>query len=278
MAAAAALHFKRPVRFIPNLWESMYVAPKRHPFDMKVKMGADAEGRLTALDIDMLVDNGAYISNGVMVVFRALLMMCSSYHFPNVNGLGRLVYTNNPWGSAARGAGPPQANFAVECAIDMLAEKVGIDPLEFRERNSLLPGQSTAVGDAVQQWPFPELCKAIKPHYQRAIKEAAEFKKGPIRRGVGFGTGAFGIGTPGDKATVVVELDPDDGVTIYAAVADPGEGNDSMLTQLAAHTLDLPLDKVRLMTRSTALTSQNRPRGRQSYDLYGWRRHGQRPQ
>jgi aldehyde oxidoreductase len=106
------------------------------------------------------------------------------------------------------------------------------------------------------EWPFPELCDAIKPHYQRAKKEAAAFnaKGGPLKRGVGLGADSFGIGDPGDKAKLSVEIDPDDGVTIYGSVADPGEGNDSMLTQIAAHRLGLPLEKVRLYTRDTDKT------------------------
>ena len=85
--------------------------------------GRTSEGKLTAYCNDFVVDKGAYYSIGHVVVHRALLMLSGSYHIPNVACPGRLVYTNNPWGSAARGAGPPQANFALECAMDMLAEK-----------------------------------------------------------------------------------------------------------------------------------------------------------
>ena len=75
-------------------------------------------------------------------------MLSGSYHIPNVDALARLVYTNNPWGAAARGAGPPQTHYALECALDMLAHKMGIDPLEFRRRNSLLPGQTKSTGQS----------------------------------------------------------------------------------------------------------------------------------
>ena len=259
IAAAAALHFRQPVRYIPSLAESMQISPKRHPFHMTVKMGADAENRLTALDMDMTVDNGAYHSNGHVIVNRALMMLSGSYQIPNVNCRSQLVYTNNPWGSAARGAGPPQAHFALECAMDMLADRLGADPLEFRKHNSLAPGQSKCTGQVVDQWPFPELCDAIGPHYDRAVKEAAPFKEGSIRRGVGLAAGAFGIGGPGDSAIVALELDDDGGVTVYAAAADPGEGTDAMLTQVAAKNMDLPLNKVRLVTRNTDTTTATGP-------------------
>ena len=259
IAAAAALHFKRPVRYVPGLEESMLATNKRHPFDMKIRLGADAAGKLTALEMDMIVDNGAYQSMGNVVVNRALHMLSSSYYIPAVRAMAQLVYTNNPWGAAARGAGPPQAHFALECAMDMLAEKLKMDPLEFRRMNSLKPGQGKATGFVVQEWPFPELCDAIEPEYRRAREEAAPFKTGTVRRGVGLGAAAFGIASPGDKALAAVELDPDDCVTVYAAAADPGEGNDSMLSQLAAQVLELPLDKIRVVTRDTDRTTATGP-------------------
>ncbi len=138
----------------------------------------------------------------------------------------------------------------------MLADKLGIDQLEFRKMNSLMPGGTQATGTVVTQWPFPELCDMMRPHFDRAKREAAAFKNGPIKRGVGIATHGFGIGYPADVGKVSVEVDPDDGITIYCAIADPGEGNDSMLAQIAAHMLGLPLGKVRLYTRSTDRTEE----------------------
>ena len=155
ITAAAALHFRRPVRYISGLTDSILMTPKRHSFDMEVALGADSKGHLTAFQIDMTVDNGAYNSLGHVVVERALLMLSGSYNIPNVHARSRLVYTNNHWGSVARGAGPPQGHFALECAVNMLADKMGIDPLEFRLQNSLKPGQTKSTGSKVEQWPFP---------------------------------------------------------------------------------------------------------------------------
>jgi aldehyde oxidoreductase len=259
IAAAAALHFRRAIRYIPSLTESMQMSSKRHSFSLDVKLGADKDGMLTAYCNDFVVDKGAYYSIGHVVVYRALLMLSGSYNIPNVDARGRLVYTNNPWGSAARGAGPPQANFALECAVEMLAEKMGIDPLEFRLRNSLKPGQSKSTGRTVTEWPLPELLESVRPHYERAIKDAAPFKTGKIRRGVGIATGSFGIGGPGDVSVASVELDDDGGISIYAAAADPGEGNDSMLTQLTSAFMNLPVDRIRLHTRDTDNTAASGP-------------------
>jgi aldehyde oxidoreductase len=261
LAAAAALHFKRPVRYIPSLMESMWLTSKRHAFDMKVRIGADGQGKLTAYANDFTVNNGAYHSNGNVIVNRGLWMLSGSYYIPTIKAMGRLVYTNSIFGSSARGAGPPQANYALESAIDMLAEKMKIDPLEFRLMNSLKPGQPKSTGRIVEQWPFPGLIEAIRPHYDRARREATEFnrKGGLIMRGVGLGTGAFGIASPGDTANVAVEMDPDGGLTVFAAMADPGEGNDSMLTQIAAHLMKLPMEKIRLVTRTTEKTTATGP-------------------
>jgi len=199
LAAGAALHFKRPVRYIPSLMESLWLTSKRHAFDMKVRIGADAQGKLTAYAIDFTVNNGAYHSNGNVIVNRALWMLSGSYYIPAIKAMGRLVYTNSIFGSSARGAGPPQANYALESAIDMLAEKMKIDPLEFRLINSLEPGQPKSTGRIVEQWPFPGLVEAVRPHYERARKEAAGWnrKNNVIKRGAGLGTGAFGIASPG---------------------------------------------------------------------------------
>ena len=253
VTAAAALFFKRPVRYVPSLAESILNNSKRHPYLMKVKLAADAQGHLTAYCNDFTINKGAYALLGPVVMLRSLHMLSGSYHIPNISALGRMVYTNNASGGAARGAGPPQTIFALESAIDMLAEKLGMDPLEFRRINSLKPGQTKATGMIAGEWPFPKLCETIKPFYEKAKKETAAFnlKGGPLKRGVGLAAGSFGIGAAGDVARLAVEIDPDDGITIYAAVADPGEGNDSMLTQIAAHQLGMPLEKVRLFTRDT---------------------------
>ncbi len=256
VTAAAALHFKRPIRYIPSLEESILTTSKRHPYQMKIKLGADQQGRLTAYFNDFLVDKGAYAILGPTVVLRSLQMLSGSYNIPNISALGKLVYTNNGFGGAARGAGPPQTIFALESAMDMLAEKLRIDPLEFRKINSLQPGQSKSTGMIVEEWPFPELCEAIKPYYEKAKKEASAFnaKGGPLKRGVGIAAESFGIGGAGDRASLAVEVDPDDGITIYAAVADPGEGNESMLIQIAAEKLGLAMEKIRLQTRDTKNT------------------------
>jgi aldehyde oxidoreductase len=255
LAAAAALHFKRPVRYVCSLTESMWITTKRHPFRMKVRLGADLDGKLTGYAIDFTLDNGAYTSIGKTIVLRALYMLSGSYNIPAVEALGQLVYTNKAWGGAARGAGPPQVNFALESAMELMARRLKIDPLEFRLINSLRPGESISTGQVIEEWPYPGCLEALKPHYYNARKESAAFKEGRYKRGVGIAGGSFGIGRGGaDRSNVAVELMPDGGLTVYGSVSDPGEGNDAMLTQIAASLMEVPPQKIRLVTRDTDST------------------------
>jgi aldehyde oxidoreductase len=269
IAAAAAMHFKRPIRYIPSLSESMAITSKRHPFSMNAKLGMDAKGILTAYSNEFTVNKGAYFLLGPIIPTRALHMFNGSYNIDNVYGFVKLAYTNDASGSAARGAGPPQVAFALESLMDMLAEKTGNDPLEIRKMNSMKPGQTRSTGAPVDQWPFPELCDAIKPQYEAAKKRVKAFNStGAVKRGLGLAGFSFGIAEAGDQAgRVSLEINPDDTVTIYGAVADPGEGSDSMLTQLVAHVLDMPQDKIRLYTRDTYKTVHAGPSAgsRQTY-------------
>lgn len=255
-AAAAALHFQRPTRYVCSLKESMETTTKRHPYEIQTRLGADATGKLTALFMDFTVENGAYTSFGNAILMRSLQMLSNSYYIPNVHAFGRLVYTNNAWGGAARGAGVPQTNYALESAMDLLANKLKLDPLEFRLINSLQPGQPMSTGQVVDEWPFPGCLEALRPRYEQARTSARAFRDSTLKRGVGIAGGSFGLGKTGpkDKSTVIVELNDDDGLTIYGSVADPGEGNDSMLSQIAAHLMGIPMEKIRLVTRDTDRT------------------------
>ncbi|MFH1117780.1 MAG: molybdopterin cofactor-binding domain-containing protein [Pseudomonadota bacterium] len=252
LAAAAALHVKRPVRYVCSLTESMWITTKRHPFFMKLRLGADREGKLTGYSIDFTVENGAYKSAGESIIKRALFMLSGSYNIPHVEAHGSLVYTNNAWGGAARGAGPPQVNFALESAMELMAARLGMDPLEFRLINSVRPGGTISTGQVVEEWPYPECLEAMRDRYEAARKEASKAKQGRFRRGVGIAGGSFGIGRGGpDRSHVAVELMPGGGLTIYGSVADPGEGNDAMLTQIASHLTGISPDKITLVCRDT---------------------------
>jgi aldehyde oxidoreductase len=253
LAGAAALHFRRPVRYVCSLAESMQISSKRHPHVHNVRLGADERGKITAYTTDFTVEGGAYSFGGPVYVMRALQMLSGPYDIPNVKAFARLYKTNNASGGAARGAGPPQSNYALESAVDLMARKLGIDPWEYRYMNTLPVGGTMSTGEVAEQWPYKECLEALRPHYDRALKEAAPLKTGRLRRGVGIAGAAFGIGAPmpKDQANVAVELHKDGCLTVYGAAADPGEGTDSMLTQIASHLTGIPVDMIHLVTRDT---------------------------
>jgi len=146
-------------------------------------------------------------------------------------------------------------NFALESAMEIMSRRLGMDPLKFRLLNSLRPGESISTGQVIEEWPYPGCLEALKPRYEQACREAEEFKHGRLRRGVGIAGGSFGIGRGGaDRSMVAVELMPDGGLTVYGSISDPGEGNDAMLTQIAAHLMGIPTHKIRLVTRDTDST------------------------
>lgn len=142
--ALLAYYTGRPVKITYTRKESMIVSSKRHPILIKYKTGANSEGKLLALDAELLIDTGAYASYGPAVLTRAMVHATGPYEIPNVRIKGTLVYTNNPMCGAMRGFGAPQVAIAYETQMDMLAEKLGISPWEIRLRNIFKPGSYTA--------------------------------------------------------------------------------------------------------------------------------------
>ena len=144
--ALAAKLLGRPVRTVLSRAQSIAMHPKRHPIKLRYTVGADAEGRLTAVRARIIGDTGAYASVGMKVLERAAGHSCGPYRVPAVDVDARTVYTNNPPCGAMRGFGANQAAFAVEGLMDTLAERVGVDGWDIRERNLLAPGDRFATG------------------------------------------------------------------------------------------------------------------------------------
>ena len=252
----AALHFRCPVRYVPSLADSMRTTTKRHSFDMQVKLGCDKNGKLTAFDIDFIVDNGAYMNIGIIChTSAALWMLSGSYNIPNVNALARLVYTNNPAGGAARGAGPPQITFALESRNGYARRQgrhgpsgIQADQPSNRVRASR-PATFTTNGRSLS---FATLSGPTMTG--RGLMPAAS-RRGNLRRGGRHRHPRLRHRKPRGPGHGCGGVDQDDGLTVFCAVADPGEGNDSMLTQIASHVSGIPMEKIRLMTRDTDHTT-----------------------
>ena len=175
---------------------------KRHAFEIRGRLGADREGRITGLRLQMLADGGAYASAGNFIITRAAISGSGPYAIGDVWLGGEAVYTNNTLAGAMRGFGAPQSTFALESLMDELATRLAIHPIELRLRNALKPGAVLATGFPVGEGTaVVETLEAIRPHYDEAARRARESRaSGDLRRGVGVASMWFGIGsTAGEK-------------------------------------------------------------------------------
>ena len=196
----AALTLARPVKLVFSRSESLASTEKRHPFHMRVKLGADREGHLLALEADLTANTGAYASYGKGVAERAATHISGPYEIPAVSVRSCSVYTNAVPAGAMRGYGAPQASFATESVLDMLAEKLSLDPLEIRRRNVLRPGSTTATGQLLtSSVGAAATLDAVAPFYEEALAWAEEPSPGGALRGVGLASIFFGISESGKR-------------------------------------------------------------------------------
>jgi len=252
----AALKLKRPVKLVYTRSETFAATPKRHPFLMKVKVGAKKDGTFMALDFDLTADGGAYKSFSNSVTQRGLIHSQGPYHFPNANVYGKAVYTNTAFKGAMRGFGVPQVAFAIESILDELAMELKMDPLALRMKNGFMKGDTTICGQVLDHAiGFKECVETLKPLYEKALKEAKTNTTNEMKRGVGLGGVWFGPGRSApDQSEAWAELLPDDTLQIWIAASDMGRGTDTMFWQIAAETIGFPLEKVKVFTTDTEIT------------------------
>jgi aldehyde oxidoreductase len=252
----AALMLKRPMKLVYTRSETFAATPKRHPFFMKVKVGAKKDGALMALDFDLTADGGAYKSFSNSVTQRGLIHSQGPYRFPNAHVYGKAVYTNTAFKGAMRGFGVPQVAFAIESILDELASELKIDPLAIRMKNGFVKGDTTICGQLLDHTiGFQECLEALKPLYEKALKEAKEGATDEIKRGVGLGGVWFGPGRSApDQSEAWAELLPDDTLQVWIGAADMGQGTDTMFWQVAAETMGFPLERVKVCTTDTEIT------------------------
>lgn len=252
----AALKLKRPMKLVYTRSETFAATPKRHPFFMKVKVGAKKDGTLMALDFDLTADGGAYKSFSNSVTQRGLIHSQGPYRFPNAHVYGKAVYTNTAFRGAMRGFGVPQVAFAIESILDELASELKIDPLAIRVKNGFVKGDTTICGQLLDHTiGFQECMEALKPLHEKALKEAKESATDEIKRGVGLGGVWFGPGRSApDQSEAWAELLPDDTLQVWIGAADMGQGTDTMFWQVAAETMGFPLERVKVCTTDTEIT------------------------
>ena len=247
LTVALALKTGRPVKCILTREEDFEIVRARHPFRIRMKTGADAEGRLIARDCEVLVDCGAYADDSPGVIGYALLMSGGPYRIPNQRARGKLVYTNKLRFGAFRGFGNPQVTFAGEQQIDEIARKLNIDPIEMRRRNMLRDGDGWFVGPKIASNGLARCLDAVEAASGWG-KRALVARPG-TRRGIGLAVSAHISGLLGTGA--IVRMLEDGTISLNTGATDIGQGSDTVLAQICAETLKIPVDMVSVASPDT---------------------------
>lgn len=261
----------RPVKIIWNREESIIGHHKRHPYVLMAKWGATKEGKIIAAEMEVIADGGAYAYTSTKVLGNATLMCTGPYEIENVNVDTYAVYTNNIPGGAFRGFGGPQGAFAAESQVNKLAEKLHIDPVELRMRNLLQEGSLLSTGT-----PLPEGVSLLNVAEECArsagwepysdgwakSKESNSFENKHLSQGKGFACAFKNVGFSYgfvDECWATVKLHGDveiEKAVVHHAGADVGQGTHTIMAQIAADAVGIPLERVEMIVSDTA-TSDN---------------------
>lgn len=266
---------RRPVKLLFDRHESLLVHPKRHATQIRVKIGAKKDGRLVAVDTELYGDTGAYASLGEKVMTRATTHSAGPYDVEHVRADCYAMYTNNPPAGAFRGFGVTQSAFAVESMMDMLAEKLSIEPVELRRMNALHVGSITNTGQELRDSVGLMECidrvdaemRKLNPH---PFKPAVDPARPNLVRAWGFAAAykntGLGGGAP-DKSGAEVELYEDGTFEVRSSSAEMGQGLVSVMRMIVAEEMAVTPDKVRVLVMDTDLTPNGGPTtaSRQTY-------------
>ncbi len=238
--AAQLLH--RPVKTVLTREQSILMHPKRHPIVLLYTVGAEEDGRLTAVRARIVGDTGAYASVGMKVLERAAGHSCGPYSVANVDVEARTVYTNNPPCGAMRGFGANQAAFAIESIMDILAERLGVDGYDIRERNLLGPGDRFATGQVMtKSCGIRQTLEAVKDVY----------KANAGRAGIGCGIKNTGIGNGmDDSGRLLLRVLEGGRLEILTGYTEMGQGLFTVLRQVIAEETGLGVDGMTVRTAS----------------------------
>ncbi len=252
----------RPVKMLYDRHESLIFHPKRHATQITVKIGAKNDGTLTAVETTLYGDSGAYASLGEKVMTRATTHSAGPYEVPNVKADCYAMYTNNPPSGAFRGFGVLQSAFAVESAMDMLAERLGIDAVELRRKNLHRVGSVTNTGQTLRESVGLEKCLELVSAEVTKRKETTQPASKNKRRAWGLAVGykntGLGGGAP-DKSSAEVELYADGTVQVRTSAAEIGQGLVGVVAMCAAEELGLKYEDVRVLLSDTDLTPDGGP-------------------
>ncbi len=258
--ALAAWRLKRPARMVYSRSESILSTTKRHPAKMRLRAGARRDGRLVALDFSADFNTGAYSSWGPTVAARVPVHASGPYQVPHYRAITRAIHTHLVPAGAFRGFGVPQTAIAQEQVYDQLADKIGMDRLEFRILNALEDESPTVTGQVLGVGVGIRAClEALRPKWAGARAEAAVHNAqttGPVRRGVGVAGMWYGCGNTSlpNPSTVRVGLKADGRVALHQGAVDIGQGSNTIVTQICADAMGIPVDRFDLVSGDTART------------------------
>lgn len=258
--ALAAWKLRRPVCLVYSRHESILSTTKRHPAHMRLRGAASRDGKLVALDFSADFNTGAYSSWGPTVAGRVPVHACGPYRVPNYRALTQAVHTNIVPAGAFRGFGVPQAAIAQEQLYDDLADRVGMDRLEFRILNALDNDTPTVTGQILGEGVGIRAClEALRPHWVRAQQDVAQINaqpKGRTRRGVGVAGMWYGCGNTSlpNPSTVRIGVKRDGRIALHQGAVDIGQGSNTIVTQICADALGAPIAQFDLVSGDTAIT------------------------
>ncbi|MBU2516853.1 MAG: molybdopterin-dependent oxidoreductase, partial [Proteobacteria bacterium] len=248
-ASFLAIRTGRPVRMAYTREQVFLFSRARHGFTHHMKIGAKKDGTLVALDHQATLDGGAYSSFGIATVYYAGSLLGGPYKLPNMRYAGRRIFTNKPACGAQRGHGGVIARALFEQQLDIIAEKLGMDPIELRLKNMMETGDVTCNDLAMSSLGMKECIEAVKSGSGWGEKKG----KLPPGKGIGMACGFFvsGAGYPIYRSetyhcTIMIKADEDGGgITVYTASAEIGQGSDTTMAMIAAEAVGIPLEQVR---------------------------------
>ncbi|MGB7601336.1 MAG: molybdopterin cofactor-binding domain-containing protein [Candidatus Sulfotelmatobacter sp.] len=257
--ALAAWKLRQPVRMVYSRTESMMSTTKRHPSRIRLRAGCSRDGKLTALDFSADFNTGAYSSWGPTVAGRVPVHASGPYYVPHYRALTRAVHTHLVPAGAFRGFGVPQAAIAQEQLYDELADRAGIDRLEFRILNALDGNTPTVTGQILGAGVGIRAClEALRPAWKAARVEASSVNSHDVglRRGVGVAGMWYGCGNTSlpNPSTVRIGLKRDGRIALHQGAVDIGQGSNTIVTQICADALGAPIERFDLISGDTALS------------------------
>ncbi|MGB0490305.1 MAG: xanthine dehydrogenase family protein molybdopterin-binding subunit [Candidatus Poseidoniaceae archaeon] len=255
-AAILARKCGRPVRITFDREEVYWINRGRHPSYIEVKLDADEDGRVAGLDVDALIDGGAFASFGHVTSYYNGVLATAPYELGSFHYTGARVWTNKPASGAMRGHGAVNTRCAVEVGLDDIAEQLAVDPIDLRLANLLPPHSRTISGFRITSNGMREALRRVKEESGWDEK----FRKMPLGKGIGIGCGFFisGSGLPihwdpnrFPHATVHIQVDMDGGVTVHTGAADIGQGSTTAVAQVVSEVLALPLDMIHVRSHES---------------------------